>query len=190
MACKRTGGIRFKFEGNGYWLLVYVMNVGGAGDIKTMAVKGSRTNWINMSHNWGASYQAFSSLYGQSLSFRLTSYTTRQTIYAWNAAPASWSAGQTYKSNANFSWFDWKGQSYGFTLCNLEADRSRGYLIFNNSIWLYVVVTNSCVFCFVHQWLWENGCLVNWLQRDKLLNPSCLNFVFFVLTLELMGSNW
>ncbi|KAL0643740.1 hypothetical protein Bca4012_042030 [Brassica carinata] len=76
---------------------------GGAGDIKTMAVKGSRTNWINMSHNWGASYQAFSSLYGQSLSFRLTSYTTRQTIYAWNAAPASWSAGQTYKSNANFS---------------------------------------------------------------------------------------
>ncbi|XP_033136167.1 expansin-A18 [Brassica rapa] len=103
VACKRTGGIRFKFEGNGYWLLVYVMNVGGAGDIKTMAVKGSRTNWINMSHNWGASYQAFSSLYGQSLSFRLTSYTTRQTIYAWNAAPASWSAGQTYKSNANFS---------------------------------------------------------------------------------------
>lgn len=103
VACKRTGGIRFKFEGNGYWLLVYVMNVGGAGDIKTMAVKGSRTGWINMSHNWGASYQAFSSLYGQSLSFRLTSYTTRQTIYAYNAAPASWSAGKTYQSKANFS---------------------------------------------------------------------------------------
>ncbi|XP_010430373.1 PREDICTED: expansin-A18-like [Camelina sativa] len=102
VACRRSGGIRFKFEGNGYWLLVYVMNVGGAGDIKTMAVKGSRTGWINMSHNWGASYQAFSSLYGQTLSFRLTSYTTRQTIYAWNAAPASWSAGKTYQSKANF----------------------------------------------------------------------------------------
>lgn len=102
VACRRSGGIKFKFEGNGYWLLVYVMNVGGAGDIKNMAVKGSRTNWINMSHNWGASYQAFSSLYGQSLSFRLTSYTTRQTIYAWNAAPASWSAGKTYNSYANF----------------------------------------------------------------------------------------
>ncbi|KAJ4902078.1 Expansin-A18 [Raphanus sativus] len=103
VACRRSGGIKFKFEGNGYWLLVYVMNVGGAGDIRNMAVKGSRTNWIDMSHNWGASYQAFSSLYGQSLSFRLTSYTTRQTIYAWNAAPASWSAGKTYNSYTNFS---------------------------------------------------------------------------------------
>ncbi|CAH2048091.1 unnamed protein product [Thlaspi arvense] len=103
VACRRNGGIRFKFEGNGYWLLVYVMNVGGAGDIKSMAVKGSRTNWIDMSHNWGASYQAFSSLYGQSLSFRVTSFTTRQTIYVWNAVPANWSAGKTYKTNANFS---------------------------------------------------------------------------------------
>jgi len=78
------------------------MNVGGAGDIKSMAVKGSRTNWISMSHNWGASYQAFSSLYGQSLSFRVTSYTTGETIYAWNVAPANWSGGKTYKSTANF----------------------------------------------------------------------------------------
>ncbi|CAN8245299.1 unnamed protein product [Cochlearia groenlandica] len=103
VACRRKGGIRFKFEGNGYWLLVYVMNVGGAGDINTMAVKGSRTKWLPMSHNWGASYQSFSSLYGQSLSFRVTSYTTRQTLYAWNAAPASWTAGKTYMAKANFS---------------------------------------------------------------------------------------
>ncbi|CAN6980835.1 unnamed protein product, partial [Brassica rapa subsp. trilocularis] len=100
--CKRSGGMRFQFQGNSYWLLVFVMNVGGAGDIKSMAVKGSRTNWISMSHNWGASYQAFSSLYGQSLSFRVTSYTTGETVYAWNVAPANWNAGMTYKSGANF----------------------------------------------------------------------------------------
>ncbi|KAG9135974.1 hypothetical protein Leryth_023740 [Lithospermum erythrorhizon] len=55
--CFRKGGLRFQFQGNGYWLLVYVMNVGGGGDIATMWVKGTKTGWINMSHNWGASYQ-------------------------------------------------------------------------------------------------------------------------------------
>lgn len=104
------------------------MNVGGAGDIKNMAVKGSRTNWINMSHNWGASYQAFSSLYGQALSFRLTSYTTRQTIYAWNAAPASWSAGKTYNSYANFSWL-MKSLVWNYGLLILEGDQPRGFFL-------------------------------------------------------------
>nr|GFA63878.1 hypothetical protein [Tanacetum cinerariifolium] len=38
----RKGGIRFSFQGNGYWLLVYKMNVAGAGDIHDMAVKGTK----------------------------------------------------------------------------------------------------------------------------------------------------
>ncbi|KAG5028223.1 hypothetical protein JHK85_012175 [Glycine max] len=66
---RRSGGLRFSFQGNGYWLLVYVMNVGGGGDIANMWVKGSGTEWISMSHNWGASYQAFATLGGQVLSF-------------------------------------------------------------------------------------------------------------------------
>lgn len=45
------------------------MNVGGGGDIANMWVKGSGTGWISMSHNWGASYQAFATLGGQVLSF-------------------------------------------------------------------------------------------------------------------------
>ena len=100
--CVRKGGLRFQFQGNGYWLLVYVMNVGGAGDIKSMWVKGTKTAWISMSHNWGASYQAFATLKGQALSFRLTSYTTRQTITAYNVAPANWNLGMTYQANTNF----------------------------------------------------------------------------------------
>lgn len=98
----RKGGIRFQFEGNGYWLLVYVMNIGGAGDIGAMWVKGSKTNWISMSHNWGASYQAFSMLRGQALSFKITSLATRQTIVAYNVAPSYWNAGLTYQANVNF----------------------------------------------------------------------------------------
>lgn len=102
--CRRTDGLRFSFQGNGYWLLVYVMNVGGGGDIANMWVKGSKTGWISMSHNWGASYQAFATLGGQALSFKITSYTTKETIYAWNVAPANWNVGLTYKSNVNFHW--------------------------------------------------------------------------------------
>ncbi|KAL4570836.1 hypothetical protein LXL04_026499 [Taraxacum kok-saghyz] len=100
--CVRKGGLRFSFQGNGYWLLVYVMNVGGAGDIKSMWVKGTKTGWLSMSHNWGVSYQAFATLRGQALSFRLTSYTTKQTITAYNVAPANWNLGLTYQANCNF----------------------------------------------------------------------------------------
>ncbi|KAM0950175.1 putative rlpA-like protein, double-psi beta-barrel [Dioscorea sansibarensis] len=103
VACIKKGGLRFSFQGNGYWLLVYVMNVGGGGDIGSMWVKGSKTGWISMSHNWGASYQAFATLSGQSLSFKLTSYTTRQTVIAFNVAPPNWHVGFTYHSSVNFS---------------------------------------------------------------------------------------
>lgn len=98
----RSEGFRFSFQGNGYWLLVYVMNVGGGGDIANMWVKGSRTGWISMSHNWGASYQAFATLSGQTLSFKITSYTTKETIIAWNVAPSNWGAGLTYSTHVNF----------------------------------------------------------------------------------------
>ncbi|XP_050917993.1 expansin-A18 [Lathyrus oleraceus] len=100
--CARKQGFRFSFQGNGYWLLVYVMNVGGGGDIANMWVKGSRTGWIRMSHNWGASYQAFATLGGQTLSFKITSYTTKETIFAWNVAPSNWRAGLTYSTPINF----------------------------------------------------------------------------------------
>nr|GEU92221.1 expansin-A7-like [Tanacetum cinerariifolium] len=100
--CVRKGGIRFSFQGNGYWLLVYVMNVAGAGDINQMWVKGTKTAWISMSHNWGASYQAFATLKGQALSFKITSYTTKQTIMANNVAPANWNLGLTYQALTNF----------------------------------------------------------------------------------------
>ncbi|XP_016484491.1 expansin-A7 [Nicotiana tabacum] len=100
--CIRKGGIKFSFQGNGYWLLVYVMNVGGGGDVASMWVKGTKTNWLSMSHNWGASYQAFATLSGQALSFKLTSYTSHETIIAINVAPSNWQVGMTYQANVNF----------------------------------------------------------------------------------------
>ncbi|KAL6641376.1 hypothetical protein ACP70R_019557 [Stipagrostis hirtigluma subsp. patula] len=102
--CVRKGGLRFALQGNPYWLLAYVMNVAGAGDVGEMWVRGGgRAGWIRMSHNWGAAYQAFAQLGGKPLSFKLTSYTTRQTVVATNVAPASWCLGLTYQARVNFS---------------------------------------------------------------------------------------
>ncbi|XAR55016.1 hypothetical protein NMG60_11030386 [Bertholletia excelsa] len=100
--CARKGGIRFALQGNGYWLLVYVMNVAGAGDVAGMWVKGTYTGWISMGHNWGASYQAFATLGGQSLSLKITSYSTQETIIAYNVVPSNWNVGLTYEASVNF----------------------------------------------------------------------------------------
>ncbi|XP_006662550.2 putative expansin-A30 [Oryza brachyantha] len=102
--CVRSGGLRFALQGNAYWLLAYVMNVAGAGDVGDMWVKGGGAGgWVRMSHNWGASYQAFAQLGGQALSFKVTSYTTGQTVLAAGVTPPSWCLGLTYQANVNFS---------------------------------------------------------------------------------------
>ncbi|KAI3918090.1 hypothetical protein MKX01_041410 [Papaver californicum] len=101
--CIKRGGLRFKIQGNGYWLLVFVMNVGGGGDISKMWVRGSKSGrWISMTKNWGVSHQAFAELGGQALSFRVQSYSTKKIITASYVTPSNWNTGMTYKSSVNF----------------------------------------------------------------------------------------
>ncbi|CAD6338146.1 unnamed protein product [Miscanthus lutarioriparius] len=105
--CQRSGGIRFYVQGNYYWLLLYVMNVGGSGDVGDLAVKRAGEpdcSYMPASRNWGITYQVFAALgNAKGLVVRMTCYSSpRKTIVVDDAIPAWWSTGLSYQGSNNF----------------------------------------------------------------------------------------
>lgn len=101
VSCSRSGGVRFTVNGNRYFKLVLVSNVGGPGSVSAVQIKGSYTAWITMSRNWGANWQANSDLTAQSISFRVTA-TNGQFLQFDNVAGSGWQLGQTFTNGNNF----------------------------------------------------------------------------------------
>ncbi|XP_017700135.2 expansin-A8-like [Phoenix dactylifera] len=101
VSCQRTGGIRFAINGRDYFELVLVSNVGGSGVVFGMWIKGSGTDWIVMSRNWGMNWHTLTYLNGQSLSFRVQTDDGRVKT-AYNVAPSTWKFGDTYATSIQF----------------------------------------------------------------------------------------
>ncbi|KAL1193339.1 Expansin-A22 [Cardamine amara subsp. amara] len=99
--CTKTGGVKFETQGNPNFLMIMPYNVGGAGDVKAMQIKGSRTGWITMSKNWGTHWVTGVVLTGQGLSFRVTTSdgVTKDFI---NVVPKNWGFKQTFDGRINF----------------------------------------------------------------------------------------
>ncbi|XP_051149913.1 expansin-A11-like [Andrographis paniculata] len=99
--CKKNGGVRFSMNGRDYFELVLISNVGNAGSIQSVRIKGSKTGWLPMSRNWGANWQSNSYLNGQPLSFMVTT-TDGVTKTFLNVVPSNWAFGQTFSSPIQF----------------------------------------------------------------------------------------
>ncbi|KAJ8754132.1 hypothetical protein K2173_002030 [Erythroxylum novogranatense] len=95
--CKKQGGIRFTINGNPWFYQVTVWNVGGAGDVVSLQVKGNdKLKWTKMDRDWGSTWKTSCSLVGESLSFRVKTSDGR-TSTSWHVAPKNWQFGQTYE---------------------------------------------------------------------------------------------
>uniref|UniRef100_A0A0D9Y025 Expansin n=1 Tax=Leersia perrieri TaxID=77586 RepID=A0A0D9Y025_9ORYZ len=102
VACVKKGGIRYTITGNPSYNMVMVTNVGGAGDVVALMVKGNkRVKWTPMKRSWGQLWITEKNLTGESLTFRVMTGDHRKAT-SWHVLPRDWQFGNTYQATKNF----------------------------------------------------------------------------------------
>lgn len=95
--CKKQGGIRFTITGNPYFYLIKVWNVGGAGDVVGVQVKGEdKLQWTDLKRNWGQKWETNAMLLGETLTFRVKTSDGRSST-SLRVVPNKWQLGQTFE---------------------------------------------------------------------------------------------
>eukprot|EP00897_Mesotaenium_endlicherianum_P003462 jgi/Mesen1/3143/ME000184S02208 len=110
--CVKDSPIKYVLGGNPYFFQVTVTNVGRDGDLSEVWVMGNRDGWSKLSHNWGAVWSIGKPLLGKSLSFKLVTAFTKQTLTVMDAIPKGWSIGGQY-SKGQFPGLKKKGGRKG-----------------------------------------------------------------------------
>ncbi|EWM10128.1 expansin-A15 [Kutzneria sp. 744] len=85
--------LRFKIAGNPDFNLVLV-DSNSRWSTNAVWIKGTGTDWLPMTRNWGMNWQSGRKLTGQALSFKVTD-THGRTVIRNNVFPADWKFGQT-----------------------------------------------------------------------------------------------
>ncbi|KAJ9181509.1 hypothetical protein P3X46_009633 [Hevea brasiliensis] len=95
--CQKKGGIKFTIMGNPWFNQVIVWNVGGAGDVVSVQVKGNdKLKWTQLERDWGSTWKTSAHMVGESLTFRVRASDSRYST-SWHIAPKNWQFGQTFE---------------------------------------------------------------------------------------------
>ncbi|TQD78676.1 hypothetical protein C1H46_035781 [Malus baccata] len=86
-----------------YWLSLLVVFEDGDGDVGSMHIRpASSSEWIAMSHVWGANWCINGGPLNGPFSVKITTLSTAKTLSARDVIPSNWSPKATYTSRLNF----------------------------------------------------------------------------------------